>query len=262
MQFNVITIFPQMIEQSLQHGVVGQAVSRDEIKIKTVNPRQFTTDTHQTVDDRPYGGGDGMVMLAEPLRQSLEYIGPSETGHRVYLSAQGEKWSDEKARSWAQTRSHVTLICGRYGGIDQRFINAYVDEEISVGDYVLSGGELAALIVIDSVARFQPNVLGNSESSKNESFANGLLESPLFTRPNELFAEKVPAVFLSGDHSRIDSARRALSLLITLEKRPDLITEIHKIELSKARDLLKGFTVQELKTCGLGDAALKYIEKK
>jgi tRNA (guanine37-N1)-methyltransferase len=259
MQFNVITLFPQMIEAALTHGVVGQAVARQEILVKTINPRQFPNDIHHTVDDRPYGGGDGMVMLGEPLRQSLELI--SEPGHRVYLSAQGEKWSDQKARAWSTQHQNITLICGRYGGIDQRFINSFVDEEISVGDYVLSGGELAALVVIDSIARFQPQVLGNALSAHNESFADGLLEAPLFTRPQEQYAASVPAVFLSGDHAKIARVRQALSLLVTLEKRPDLITEMHKIELSKAADLLKGFTTQDLKTCGLGERALKHLGK-
>src|ERR1017187_3517270 len=120
MQFNVITLFPQMIESALQYGAVGQAVQSQAVKVKTVNPRVFTKDIHQTVDDRPYGGGDGMIMLAEPLRQSLEHLGPGEVVHRVYLSAQGQKWSDEKARNWAQKYSYVTLVCGRYGGVDQR----------------------------------------------------------------------------------------------------------------------------------------------
>jgi tRNA (guanine37-N1)-methyltransferase len=160
-----------MVSEALKAGVVGQAVTRGEIVVKTINPRDFVSDIHKTVDDRPFGGGDGMVMLSEPLTTAMAAISAGEAGagHRVYLSAQGRVWKDSIAREWSQKHKVITLICGRYGGIDQRFLNAHVDEEISVGDYILSGGELAALVLIDTLARLQPGVLGNAQSKDLES---------------------------------------------------------------------------------------------
>ena len=171
MRFNVITLFPNLIESVLDAngGVVGQAVSRGDVTIHTVNPRAFTSDLHKTVDDRPFGGGDGMVMLYEPLACALRSLG-GDVGHCVYLTPHGKKWSDQKARNWAKTKKIVTLVCGRYAGVDQRFINDFIDEEISIGDFILSGGELGALVLIDSTSRFLANVLGNSQSAEAESF--------------------------------------------------------------------------------------------
>lgn len=163
MRFNVITLFPDLIKEALRHGVVGQAIARKDIELELITPRAFTSDVHHTVDDRPYGGGDGMVMLYAPLVQALASLGKS-AGHKVLLSAQGKKWSDSQARAWAQFKKPITLVCGRYGGVDQRFINEHIDEEISIGDYILSGGELGAAVLIDSVARFLPGVLGNKDS--------------------------------------------------------------------------------------------------
>jgi tRNA (guanine37-N1)-methyltransferase len=251
MQFNVITLFPELIRDALKVGVVGQAVTRGEILVNTVNPRAFTQDLHQTVDDRPFGGGDGMVMQFSPLQKAISSLGES-AGHRVLLSAHGERWSDRKARAWAEKKQPLTLVCGRYGGVDQRFINENIDEEISIGDYILSGGELAALVIVDSVSRLLPQVLGNAVSAEAESFAeDGLLEAPLFTRPQAIGDLKVPAIFMSGDHAKIQAARRLLSLLTTLEKRPDLFTEAHHLELEKSSRLLGLFTAEELRACGL-----------
>lgn len=264
MQFNVITLFPEIITQALSHGVVGQAYASKKIVFKTVNPRAFTNDKHHTVDDRPFGGGDGMVMLYEPLKLAVESL-TNTVGHCVLLSAHGERWSDLKARAWVATKKNVTLVCGRYGGVDQRFINEFVDEEISIGDYILSGGEFAALAVIDSVTRLWPEVLGNPESIENESFANGLLESPLFTRPqsrqsqSESAIPPVPRVLLCGDHKRIQAARRMLSLLVTLQKRPDLFTSAHQLEIKKSYNLLKEFSYEELEVCGLTPGFIKGI---
>jgi len=255
MNWNLISIFPDMLAGALQFGVVGQAAKKNKVGFQFLSPRQFTSDFHKTVDDRPYGGGDGMVMLYEPLKKSMQSLGEA-AGHRVLLSAQGHRWGDHKARIWAGKiqsgeYKNITLVCGRYGGVDQRFINEFIDEEISIGDYILSGGELGALVLIDSVVRLLPEVLGNIESTENESFADGLLEAPLFTRPQNL-EQPVPQVFLSGDHAKIKQLRRLLAILTTLEKRPDLITEAHHAELMQSANLLAELSPAELKSCGLG----------
>ena len=225
MRFNIVTLFPTMIEHALKEGVVGQAVTDGRVQVTTVNPRDFTTDVHHSVDDRPFGGGDGMVMMLDPLIQSLESLGV-EKGKVVYLSPQGRKWDDQTARQWAEENQNVTLVCGRYAGVDQRFINAHVDEEISIGDYVLSGGELAALVMIDTVSRFADGVLGNPKSASRDSFAQGLLEAPMYTRPREHALGVVPATLLSGHHARIETYREALALAVTALKRPDLLSKI------------------------------------
>jgi tRNA (guanine37-N1)-methyltransferase len=250
MKFNVVTIMPKIVEAALEMGVVGQAIARKEIGLEIVNPRSFTKDVHHTVDDRPFGGGDGMVMKCEPLISAIESLG-SSAGHRVLLSAQGKTWGDKMAREWAEKKTNITLVCGRYGGVDQRFINKYIDEEVSIGDFILSGGELAALVLIDTTARFLPNILGNNISKDDDSFSNGLLEAPLFTRPQNLGDIKIPRVFLCGDHEKIKMAKRLLSLLTTLEKRPDLFLKAHEIELKNASPMLGQFTFDELVSCGL-----------
>lgn len=252
MRFNVITLFPNMISQALQEGVVGQSVVADRLSVKTVNPRDFTTDIHHSVDDRPFGGGDGMVMMVDPLIAALESLG-SAKGHVVLLSPQGHKWEDQRARQWAERHEPVTLICGRYAGLDQRFINHYVDEEFSIGDYVLSGGELAALVIVDTVARFVPEVLGNPKSAGLDSFAQGLLEAPLYTRPSRHALGPVPNTLLSGHHSRIQSYREALALAVTAMKRPDLLVKIKMSEerVRAAANELLALPEDEIKSLGL-----------
>ena len=250
LRFNFVSIFPQLLQQALNHGVVGQAVKNKLVSFQCVNPRQFTTDFHKTVDDRPYGGGDGMVMLAQPLGKAIESFG-AQVGRRILLSAQGETWSDKKAREWARSREPLTLICGRYSGVDQRFINNYVDEEISIGDYVLSGGEFAALVIVDTVTRFVPGVLGNRVSVDEESYANGLLEAPLFTRPNDSFNQRVPEVLLNGDHKRISDFREALSIFVTWKKRPDLALELDEKSFQRAEHVAMRMSDSELESCGL-----------
>ncbi len=262
-QFNVVTLFPQMIKEALKEGVVGQALRRGEITLNVVNPRDFATDIHKTVDDRPFGGGDGMVMQAAPLVAAFDSLKMQNVslGRRIFLSAHGRRWSDSLAREFVAQQPVVTLVCGRYGGVDQRFINTHIDEEISVGDFILSGGELAALTIIDSMGRLKPGVLGNAVSSDFESFSNGLLEAPLFTRPQETLGAKVPDELISGDHKKIEAFRRALSLVVTLEKRPDLLTKAHEIEMSQAAQSLKRWPREDLKNCGLSDKTLNWIFK-
>lgn len=250
MQINVLSIFPEMIDQALQFGVVGQARKKNKLALNLVTPRTFTSDFHKTVDDRPFGGGDGMVLLYEPLKQAMQSLGAG-AGHRVLLSAHGKTWNDRKARAFAADYQNITLVCGRYGGVDQRFTNEFIDEEISIGDFILSGGELGALVLIDSVVRLLPNVLGNADSIKEESFADGLLEAPLFTRPQMVGQAQVPRILLEGDHQKIAQVRRLLAILTTLEKRPDLVTEAHHQELQDKMSLLRELSLEDLKVCGL-----------
>lgn len=226
LRFDVVTLFPDLIEGAVQHGLLGQALKKDLLQVATVNPRDFTEDRHRTVDDRPFGGGDGMVMLIEPLEKTLAQIA-KPSAHVIYLSPQGSVLTDAKARELS-TKENVVLICGRYGGIDQRLINHYVDEEISIGDYVLAGGETAALVVIEATSRFVPGVLGHEESPEKDSFAKGLLEEPSFTRPREYLGEEAPEILLSGNHAKILEWKKKVSLLVTLKKRPDLYHKFWK----------------------------------
>ncbi len=218
--YHVVTVFPEMIEMASAFGVLGQAQKSEKLKIKTYTPRAMTTDVHKTIDDRPYGGGDGMLMLAEPLAKTLKSI--ENPGRVIYLSPQGPLFNDQKAKTLSEFET-FTLICGRYGGVDQRFLNSFVDEEISVGDYVLSGGEIAALAVIDATSRFVPGVLGHSESALMDSFTLGALEAPAFTRPREWQGVSTPEVLLSGNHQQIEEWKLFVGILKTLEKRPEVL---------------------------------------
>ena len=240
-------------------GVMGQAIARGEIGLTCVNPREFTANVHHTIDDRPFGGGDGMIMMAEPLAQSVAKIRASTPeAHVIHVSPRGARLDDKKARELAK-HADLVLVTSRYGGADQRFLNEHCDEEISIGDYILTGGELAALVIIDAVGRLQPNVLGNEASSSNESFAgtNGLLEHPQFTRPREWAGVSVPEVYLSGDHARIAIAQEALSLALTVLRRPDLIPpKMPAKHLEKIRKFLVELTDAEFAVCGLTERAM------
>ena len=249
MQIDVITLFPDMVASAAGYGVLGQAQKNGLLEVQTHTPREFALDRHHTVDDRPFGGGDGMVMLSETLESCLEKVlklKKHNSSKIIYMSPQGKTLDDNKARELAK-ESHLVIICGRYGGIDQRIINAYVDEEISIGDYVLSGGELAALVVIDSAARFIPGVLGHNESADKDSFSEGLLEHPNFTRPREYLSEKVPDVLLGGNHKLIAEWKIKVSALVTLVKRPDLFIDYIEKENIKYQALKKRKTEAPLK---------------
>lgn len=258
--FNILTIFPNMITQSLQEGLVGQAFKSGKAQVNLVNPRDFTLDLHKTVDDRPYGGGDGMVFLAEPFSQALASLGEGK-GKVVFLSPQGRPWSDQLAREWAEDQGPVTLVCGRYGGIDQRFIESFVDEEISIGDYILSGGELGSLVIMDSVVRLMPEVLGNPLSAQLETFAEGLLECPLLTRPRVFMDLPVPEILLSGHHVRMEAFRLDVSLVRTRMLRPDLLKQLGVLEKSVANAArrLCALPESELKSLGLDVNALRQL---
>ncbi|MGE0527095.1 MAG: tRNA (guanosine(37)-N1)-methyltransferase TrmD [Bdellovibrionales bacterium] len=223
MRFTVISVFPQIVDVFCAHGLVGQACAKNLVQVRTVNPRSFTTDAHQSVDDRAFGGGDGMVMKAEPLAEAVTRLRAEGPVKVVVLSPQGRVWNQADAVQWAGEGGHVALICGRYAGIDHRFTVQHADDEISLGDFVLNGGEIAACAVLESVVRLRPGVLGNEISASRDSFSAGLLECPQFTRPREIFGLPVPEVLLSGHHERIAKFESAVSLVRTALLRPDLL---------------------------------------
>ena len=230
MRIDVITLFPDFIETSVAIGVVGRARERGLLTIATWNPRDFASDKYRSADDRPYGGGPGMVMMIEPLRRALAAAradaggaNPAEASAKViYLGPQGKRLDQAKVAELA-TLDRLILLSGRYEGVDERFLQHAVDEELSVGDYVLSGGELAAAIVIDAVSRLQEGVLNDAESAAQDSFSNGLLDCPHYTRPERHVWGDVPAVLKSGDHAAIRRWRLKQSLGRTWLRRPDLI---------------------------------------
>jgi tRNA (guanine37-N1)-methyltransferase len=222
MKIEVVTLFPEMIRQALEHGVVGRAIRRGLLAVGTEDPRTHTADVHRTVDDRPYGGGPGMVLKPEPLSAAIAAAQARAQGPRVYLSAQGARFDQAKAQALSRLPGLV-LVAGRYEGVDERIIATSIDEELSVGDYVLTGGELPALIVIDALARLMDGALNDARSSVEESFATGLLDWPHYTRPEEYAGLKVPEVLQSGDHERIRRWRLKQALGRTWRRRPDLL---------------------------------------
>ena len=224
MNINIITLFPEIF-LALNSGLLGQAIERKEIVINIINLRDHSLNDYGQVDDKPYGGGEGMVLMAEPLDRSLQSIPITQRGTIVNLSPQGEKLSQAKAQEISKL-NNLTIIAGRYEGIDERIINQYVDEEISIGDFVLSGGEYAALTLIDVCARFIPGVIGNHKSVELDSFSAGLLKGPVFTRPEKYNNETVPEILLSGNHALIQEWKEEQSLLRTLERRPELLNNI------------------------------------
>jgi tRNA (guanine37-N1)-methyltransferase len=227
LNFTVITIFPQMLSSPLNHSILKKAQDNGLIKIDIVDLRNYTRDRHHTTDDSPYGGGQGMVMKAAPLVASIESArSQAPEAHVILLTPRGRVF-DQHTATQLSREPNVVLICGRYEGIDER-VSAFVDEEISLGDYTLSGGEPAAIVLIDAVARLVPGVLGNENSAAEESFTDGLLEYPQYTRPEEFRGMKVPEVLLSGDHERIKEWRNRQSLALTRQRRPDLFAKAGK----------------------------------
>ena len=230
MHFHVITLFPEMIEQMCEFGVLGRAIKRGIIKLSCWNPRDYTQDRHRTVDDRPYGGGPGMLMKVQPLADAIDAAKQQagEDAKVIYLSPQGQLLNQQAVINMADRpeQKELILIAGRYEGIDERLIKQYVDEEWSIGDYVLSGGEMPALIMIDAVARMLPGVLGDADSAQQDSFMEGLLDCPHYTRPEEVNGQVVPDVLLSGDHKKIDRWRKKQALGRTWLRRPDLLESL------------------------------------
>jgi tRNA (guanine37-N1)-methyltransferase len=225
MIIDILTIFPEMVVSPLEESILGKAIQRRLIAVRVINIRDFATDRHQTTDDRPYGGGSGMVMKVEPLVRAIRHCRSTEPpGRVILLSPQGRPFSQDVAREFSRER-HLTLVCGRYEGVDERVRRHFVDDEISIGDYVLTGGELPALVVLDAVARLLPGVLGCSESTAEESFTNALLEYPQYTRPETFEGHQVPEILLSGNHPAVRRWRRQQSLSRTWQRRPDLLKE-------------------------------------
>ena len=228
MRFDVISLFPEMFDAISKHGITSRALTQKIYVLNVINPREFTADNHKTVDDRPYGGGPGMVMLVEPLAKAIQAAKALNAdvgivGAKViHLSPRGTPLTHEKVMSLSKA-SGLILLASRYEGVDERLLDALVDEEISIGDYVLSGGELPAMALIDAVVRQLPGVLGDADSAIEDSFVNGLLDCPHYTRPEEYDGTRVPEVLLSGNHAKIREWRLKQSLLLTRAKRPDLL---------------------------------------
>lgn len=229
-QLYVVSVLPEMVTAFAAHGLLGKAIAKRLVRLETITPRDYTTDRHRTVDDGPYGGGSGMVMMPHPIVAAMEDAEAREQARsgerpiRVLLSAQGQRFDQAMARELAAAPA-LTFVCGRYEGIDERAVRR-VDREVSIGDYVLMGGEVAALVMIEAITRLRPGVLGNPESIVEESHASGLLEHPHFTRPIEFRGEGIPEVLLSGNHAHIARWRRQQSLLRTRERRPDLLAAV------------------------------------
>lgn len=286
---NIITLFPDFFDSPLQMGILGRALQNRLLSIRFINPRDFALGQHKKVDDSPFGGGDGMVMQYYPLKKAYAFalnlptsvkggafkVLPSNSKANlkhenqnkisiknkqsqvreklIYLSPQGRLWNHKLAKAWAGEKNTVwTFLCGRYAGVDQRFVSEFVTEEISLGDYVLTGGEPAMLLILDSMVRYLKGALGNQVSIKEESFEqDNLLESPQWTRPRDIKGQKIPEVILSGHHKDIKHFRYLMSLLITALKKPRLLTPQHTKNLAKALEMATNLSELELKACGL-----------
>ena len=231
MKFDVLTLFPEMFEP-LNSSIIGRAREKNLKEINLINIRDFSKDKHKKVDDTPYGGGAGMVMMPDVVYDAYKSV-EDKNAKVIYMSPQGKKLTQKKVEELAK-QEHLIILCGHYEGIDQRVIDKIVDEEISIGDYVLTGGELPAMVLIDAVSRYNSGVIAE-ESREEESFANGLLEYPQYTRPEVFEGEKVPEVLLSGHHANIEKWRREKALEITAKKRPDLLNknEVQQMHRSK-----------------------------
>jgi tRNA (guanine37-N1)-methyltransferase len=243
MRIDVITLFPELVEQVTGCGVVGRAAEQGLLELHCWNPRDYTRDKHRTVDDRPYGGGPGMLMKVQPLQDALTAVREHNSAARlVYLSPQGKLVTQKKLAQQVEQGS-VIFLCGRYEGIDERLIQREVDEEWSIGDYVISGGELAAMVCIDAMTRLIPGALGHEDSAQQDSFSDGLLDCPHYTRPDEYLGDRVPEVLMNGNHREIDAWRQQQALGRTWQRRPDLL---ENIELSTGQQALLDKFIAEL----------------
>lgn len=221
MKIKVATLFPEMFE-CMNSGIMGKAIEKGLVEMQIVNIRDFSTDKHKKCDDYPFGGGAGMVMTPQPLRDTIKFLDPNREFKRIYMSPKGRTLSQKVVEELA-TQDKLLFVCGSYEGIDQRIIDKDIDEELSIGDYVLTGGELPAMVVINATARYVKGVLGSEQSTDEESFSNGLLEYPQYTRPQNFEGEEVPSVLLSGNHGEIAKWRHEKQLEITKQYRPDLL---------------------------------------
>lgn len=245
MHVEVLTIFPNLFTEFLATSLVGKAIGEGEMSVKVHNLRDFTSDRHQAVDDEPFGGGGGMVMAAPPWLAAVRSASREKRPWRVLLSPQGETLTDSKVRQLA-ARSELLLLCGRYEGIDERVRELVVDEEVSIGDYVLSGGELAAMVLIEALSRQVPGVVGRPDSVEKDSFRNGLLDFPHYTRPRMVEGFEVPEVLVSGDHQAIETWRERQALRATWRKRPDLLESAELTD--RQQRMLKEIKAQEDRT--------------
>ena len=221
MKIDVLTLFPEMF-CALDASLIGKAKENGLFTLTCHNIRDYSKDKHKKCDDAPFGGGAGMVMMPQPIHDCIQAVDPTHTAKRIYLSPRGKVLNQQLVRELS-TEEHLLLLCGHYEGVDQRVLDMDIDMELSIGDYVVSGGELPAMVLIDSVLRFVPNVLGNAESTVDESFSEQLLEYPQYTRPQEFLGVSVPEVLVSGNHGKVDEWRREQSLAITKKNRPDLL---------------------------------------
>ena len=248
MNFHVLTLFPEMIEQGMHTSIIGRAIAGGYLSIDAINIRDYAFNKHQKVDDYPYGGGAGMLMQAEPVYLAYESV-QKKLGYRprvVYLTPQGEVFHQTMAKELAQEKDLV-FLCGHYEGIDERVLDEIVTDYVSIGDYVLTGGELPAMVMMDSISRMVPGVLSNQESGETESFAGNLLEYPQYSRPEEWHGQKVPPVLLSGHHANIEAWRREQSVLRTAKRRPDLLkkADLTNKEWSQVRQWKKEWKAEE-----------------
>lgn len=233
MRFHVLTLFPEMIQQSFNSSIMKKAMERDLISLDTINIRDFANNKHMKVDDYPYGGGAGMVMQPGPIIRAYEHVQQQSQGKRViYLTPQGKVFNQAMAEEFAKEEDLI-FLCGHYEGVDERVIESIVTDEVSIGDYVLTGGELPSLVMMDAIARLVPGVLNNDVSAEIESFYDNLLEYPQYTRPEEFMGKKVPEVLLSGHHGKIEQWRREQSIKRTVEKRPDLLESANLTDKEK-----------------------------
>ncbi|OFZ32033.1 MAG: tRNA (guanosine(37)-N1)-methyltransferase TrmD [Bdellovibrionales bacterium RIFCSPHIGHO2_01_FULL_40_29] len=260
-KFKVLTLFPDLVRSYLQDTILSKAISNELLSVEVIDLRGFSQNRYNSIDDTIFGGGDGMLMQYLPLKLALGSVGSyskNTPGKKtVYLSPQGSPWTNKKAKDWTAL-DDIILVCGRYAGIDQRVIHQFVDEEISLGDFVLSGGELAALAVIESVSRFIPGVLGDSISAEQDSFEEGLLEAPQFTKPQSEDDLLVPAVLISGNHQKISQWRQMMAILITLKKRPDLIHKKTDIVWKPVQQFYSELSVQDKKLLDIEDLEIPH----
>ena len=222
MKIDILTLFPEMFSP-LQTSLLKKATDKKLLKINIIDIRAFSEDKHHKCDDYTYGGGAGLLMTPQPIASAIKSIRGYKKAHKIYLSPRGERLDQQLVKHIATTKEHLILLCGHYEGVDQRILDLYIDQEISIGDFVLTGGEIPAMALVDSVSRYIKGVLGNAESTTDESFSSGLLEYPQYTRPQVFEGLSVPDILVSGDHKKIDEWRKTESEKITKERRPDLL---------------------------------------
>ncbi len=244
MRFDVLTLFPKMFDGLLTESIIAKGIDKGILKVNITNIRDFAKKKHKQVDDYPYGGGPGMVIKPQPVFDAVEHVKAANPDSRIftiYTSPKGLRFEQSLAKLWGREKEHLLIICGHYEGIDQRVIDNLVDAEVSIGDFILTGGELAAMVIIDAISRLIPGVLGNYQSCQDESFSQGLLEYPQYTRPREYRDYTVPEVLLSGNHKEIENWRRKQAIISTAKRRPDILknTKLTEGEKNYIRDYLK-----------------------